>query len=118
MPAARSTWASSPPAAEHHRVAALESHDPQARAGLLEQDAMDLVLVGDGLAVGAGVRALAALIHVHVGAAVHEQRRVDEVVGDDDIGAGQAVAPGEGQQLRIPGTRTHDRDEAAHGRRV
>ena len=80
--------------------------------------ALHWALVGDGLAVGAGVRALAALIHVHVGAAVHEQRRVDEVVGDDDIGAGQTVAPGEGQQLRIPGTRTHDRDEAAHGRRV
>jgi hypothetical protein len=50
-------------AAEHHGVAALEPDDPQAGAGLVEQEAVDLVLVGDGLAVGVAVRALGALVH-------------------------------------------------------
>jgi hypothetical protein len=92
-------------AAKDHGVAALEADDVQAGAGLGEQEAVDLVLVGDGLAVGvAAVRAVGALVELDVGPAVGEEGGVDEVVGDDDVGAGEAVAPSEGQQLGVPGT--------------
>jgi hypothetical protein len=96
-------------AAEDHGIAALEADDVATRERVLDHEIVDGGLIEEG-GVGAGL----ALVDPRLRAAVHEVRGVDEVVGDHDVGAAEALAPGEGEQLGIPRARADERDKTSH----
>ena len=77
-------------AAEDVRVAALEADDGQAPEGAVDEDRVDL-----GLGNGVVRRALADVDDLDVGRQPVEQWGRAEPVGDDDVGRGQGLEPGE-----------------------
>ena len=99
-------------APEHERVAALQPHHALARARLLDHEVGDLVL-RDAL------RAVAALAHVDALAALgHEQqdRRIDQRVVEQHLGALELAQRAHRQQVGIARTRADEQHAPAHSR--
>ena len=96
-------------AAEHERVAALEAHDALARAGVLEQQAVRVVL--------RELRALALLADVdelRAGPRVRERLGRDQAVVEDDVGGAEQLDRAHGEQARVAGPGADEVDDAGH----
>ena len=103
-------------AAKHHRIAALEPHDPASGFCVLDEQFVDSRLIELQLA-GPTMGSAHTLEHLDVAATMDQHCGVDQVVDDHDIGARESVASGEGQQLGIPRPGANQGDEALGHRR-
>src|SRR5581483_5643197 len=89
-----------PAAPEHHRISALQADHGLPRAGALDEQAVDLVLLEEARAAPVLPRedALGARRRVA------QELGVREVVVDDDVGAPEAVPPAEREAPGVAGT--------------
>ena len=96
-------------AAEDEGVAALEPDDALARRGLCRRGTSLISSCVSALRSGD----LPAKMRSAPASDVVEDGGADEPVVDNDVGCGETVAPGQGQQTGVAGTGADQRDEAA-----
>ena len=111
-PASASASSSSPPASEDERVAALEAHDALARARVLDERGVDLLLRHRHAA-----RRLADVDALRVIGAGVEQRRRGEAVVEHDLGLAQRLQAALRHEPRIARPRADEPDVAGLGLR-
>ncbi len=109
-PARRQAWTSSPPRPKTYGSPPLRRTTAQAPEGAVDEDRVDL-----GLRHGVVRRALADVDDLDVGRQPVEQCRRAEPVGDDDVGRGQGLEPGERDEPGVARTAPDEGHAPASG---